>query len=321
MFERPFLAVCIVLSLSQKCMGIPPGDGWFYSSHGYYNNSCKVSQCETNCNTGLYRAGCSGNSTGGCVACTNGPEFSSYSTRGNLISDCTWSCNAGYIKTNNICVENTACTKTIPSFSTYSNTNYPNCDHQCNAGYFGAVETNPVSCSACQAGKYSLNGKTVCTDCVAGTFSINSASPSDVSCEKCPAGTFSANAGESVSAACKACPGGAYSIAQGSVDCQVCPEGTSSALTRANSAEVCSPCTPGKYTNTTGRIVCDTCGAGTFSQTGATKCSNCAPDTYASSPGLGVCLPCAICNTPGIYRSGCGAVSAGVCTSCVNPAV
>lgn len=313
------LAVLVLLIPSSLC--ILPGDGWYYSSHGWYNNTCKVSLCETNCNLGFYRLGCLGNSTGDCVECTNGPPFSSYSTRGNLISDCAWSCNQGYTQSGQTCIANTACTKVIPQYSTYSDVNYPNCAHQCNAGYFGAQVTNPISCSACPAGTYSLQGSTACTNCAAGTYSGVTASPSDVNCQKCPSGTYSANTGASLSSTCLNCQGGTYSLAAGAVACQACPEGTSSAILGANSAVVCSLCSPGKYTNTTGRIACVSCDAGTFSPSGATKCSNCASDTYAAASGMGACLPCAICNSPGIYRSGCGPVSAGYCASCSNPAV
>ena len=307
--------------MNYGCMCAAPGVGWYYSSHGWYNSSCKVSQCETDCNTGLYRSGCSGNSTGDCVACTNGPQFSTYSTKGNLISDCAWNCNAGYIRSDQTCVVNSACTKEIPTNSVYSDTNYPNCNHQCNAGYFGTPVTNPVSCAACLTGTFSVQGETVCTACAAGTFSTVPTSPSINNCQNCDAGTYSASTGASLSSACIRCQAGTYSGSTGSVVCEDCPTGTSSAIEGANSFAVCSACAAGKFTNTSASIACSTCGAGTFSPSGATKCFNCAPDTYASSSGMGGCLPCAICNTPGIYRYGCGPVSTGACISCSNPAV
>jgi hypothetical protein len=311
--------LALLISYCQLSLCVAPGDGWFYSSHGWYNNTCKVAQCETNCNIGLYRLGCSGNTTGDCVVCTNGPPFSSYTHRGNLISDCSWSCNLGYSQVGQACILNANCTNQIPGGSEYSNTNYPNCDHQCRAGYFGSPLTNPTKCDPCQAGTYSLKGDEFCTTCAAGTYSAILASPSAVNCQKCLPGTYSASTGAILASTCLSCPGGTYSIASGAIVCQDCPTGTSSAMTGANSAAVCSLCTAGKYTGVTGRIACTSCDAGTFALTGATKCLDCTPDTFADTTGMGACVPCAICNTPGIYRAGCGPVSAGSCTTCSNP--
>jgi hypothetical protein len=33
------------------------------------------------------------------------------------------------------------------------------------------------------------------------------------------------------------------------------------------------------------------------------------------------CIPCEICDTPGIYKTNCGPISAGYCVSCTNPSV
>ena len=317
--KENLLAVLCVM-LSNYCLGVlvPPGDGYFYSTHGWYNNSCEISPCLNNCGTGFYLSGCSGNTTGACVDCNNKPADSSYITKGTLISDCTWSCNSGYIRSVDSCIPNNACTKPKPQDSTYSNTNYPNCDHQCNAGYYGALATNPISCSFCLAGTYSLQGATVCTLCPAGTFSTVVYSPSSVNCDNCAAGTYSANAGANLASACVQCAAGTYSL-QGATMCVECPTGTSSAIPGANSASVCSPCGTGKYTNTTGRIACENCNAGTYAGSGGTtKCSTCAPDTYSPLPGASACLTCEWCTTNGLYKSQCGPVSAGSCVSCAN---
>ena len=322
------LAVCIVLSLSiDSLVGAEaPGDGRWYSDNGGYENNCPISVCQTDCNIGYYRSGCSGNSSGSCVPCGNKPANADYSTKGLLISDCSWACSNGFIQSGSTCVENTKCTKSIPQNAIYSNAAFPNCDHQCNAGYFNAqTSTNPTSCDICQTGSYSLQGSTTCTVCPVGTFSTVVGSPSAVNCQECPIGTYSANTGASLSTVCINCQAGTYSTAAGggaSSTCHPCPEGTSSASIGAISASVCSSCAAGKYTNTTGNAVCVSCIAGTYaSGIGSSKCVACSLNSYAPVSGMVSCTPCEYCITPGIYRTGCGPVSAGYCTVCTNSAV
>ena len=324
MFRNPCLAVWLVLLLSKYGLCVAPGDGWFYSGDGGYEDKCKTSQCQTDCSTGYYRSGCQSNSSGSCVLCNNGPAYSTYTTRGNLISDCTWGCNTGYSRSGLTCIQNSGCTKTLPAYSTYSGTNYPNCDHQCNAGYFNAQSSvNPISCTVCQAGSFALQGALGCTVCPAGTFSNVAGSPSDVNCQKCPAGTYSTSAGASLSATCQNCQAGRYSSTPGASSttaCQDCPSGTASALSGAINAAACLLCGTGKYTNSTGRAVCASCDAGTVaSGYGTIQCTKCLPNTYAPTPGLTACRPCDYCTTAGIFKAACGPISAGYCTTCTNP--
>ena len=272
----------LVILVGAITFGTLPADGWYYSGNGGYTNGCPISLCQSDCAVGNFRSGCSGNSTGTCVPCSNKPADSSYTTGGGLVSDCTWTCNTAFTLLGSVCVGNSSCTKVIPTNSRYSGTNSPDCDHQCNAGYYNSLASvNPVSCYPCLAGKSSLQGAIVCTDCIAGTYS------------------------------------GAASI-----NCQSCPVGTSSTAIGATSQVACFSCSVGKYTNGTGKSACGNCDVGTFAQaTGSTKCFNCAVNTYAASAGMGTCTACDICNTVGVYRSGCGPISAGSCSVCTNPVV
>jgi syndecan 4 len=292
-----------------------PGDGWFYSGSGGFENNCPKSECQADCGIGEYRLGCSGGSNGACVSCNNKPANSTYTTRGGLNSNCAWNCDLKYTLAGVLCVEN-SCTKPIPPNSTYILI-YPICDHQCNAGYYNPF-INPTSCYACQAGKYSLQGNP-CADCPAGTFSGLTASPSGVNCQACPAGTYSVNPGASLISACQSCQAGTYASTAGASSasiCLDCPAGTSS--TGANKA--CVPCDIGTYSST-GKS-CDKCEAGTFaSDVGATKCKACPVNTFANSTGMASCFPCDICSTDGIYRAYCGPISSGYCSACTNPLV
>jgi hypothetical protein len=323
------MGIILLLSSYGPVGAVAPGDGWYYSDNGGYENSCPVRPCQTDCNVGYYRSGCSGNSTGICIPCNNNkPTDSYYSSRGNLISDCEWACDAGFVKSLSglACVSNTLCTKTIPQFATYSNANAPNCDHQCSSGYFNAqASTNPTSCSVCPAGTYSQQGATTCTACPTGTFSVIVGSSSSTNCQLCPAGTYSTSAGASHPSVCLNCQAGTYSNEAGAgtvLACQLCPMGTASASTGASSADVCLPCTAGKYSDVTGRTVCTSCTAGTHaSGSGSSKCTACIPNFYAPSSGMTSCTPCEICNTTGVYKAGCGPISSGYCTQCTNPEV
>jgi syndecan 4 len=309
---------------------VAPGNGLYYSDHGGYENKCPISDCSSIlpvCGIGFYRSGCWGNSTGDCTQCNNNkPSNSSYSTKGGLVSDCAWVCDTGFTQVGQTCVSSTQCITPKPGNATYSNTNAPNCDFQCNAGYFNAQKSvNPDTCTECESGTFSLQGATVCSECRVGTYSTMTASPSEVNCQNCPTGKFSTAGKGKNSNVCTSCGAGTYSTAVGansSATCMECSAGTASTSLGANNGAVCVGCLPGKYTSAPGKTVCDNCDAGTFSNsTGATKCFNCDPNTYASTTGLSLCTMCSYCTAAGSYRSGCGPISAGFCTSCSNALV
>ena len=306
--------IVVLFLLSNHCLSAP--NGYFYSTHGWFNNTCEVTACVNTCGTGLYLAGCEGNSTGACESCNNRPEFSVYTDHGSLVSDCAWSCDAGYTRLADNCVSS-SCLNSIPLHSSYSNSD---CDHQCDAGYFGAQATNPVSCNTCSAGSYSSQGATICTLCPAGTYSSLSASQGLVNCGECTAGTYSGSAGATISTDCVKCQAGTYSATPGassSSTCLECPEGSSSAVTGANRASLCLLCSAGKFTDTTGKTACGNCDAGTYAaNTGTTKCAACAPNTFSSTMGAVACSACQYCTAAGLYKSSCGPVSPGSCVNC-----
>ena len=326
--EMQSTVLWMLFFLNNFCQAVPPGEGYFYSNHGGFSNSCPIDTCESNCSIGFYRSGCFGNSSGTCVECNNvKPANSSYSTKGGLVSNCEWTCDTGFTNQSSTCVSNSKCGKSggIPANSVYSNTDFPDCEHQCNAGYFNAqASVNPTSCSVCAAGTYSAQGATVCSDCPTGTYSTMQASPNVRNCDSCLAGKYSVTAKASQSSVCASCQAGTYSTTIGASSasfCQGCPAGTASLSQGANNVAVCTACDAGKFTNTTGNTVCTNCAAGTFMNvTGATKCFNCDPNTYAATAGMSACSLCEYCSH-GNYRSGCGPISAGFCDACSNTMV
>lgn len=327
MLQRLLLGL-VLLHCQVTVLAVSPGDGYYYSGNGGYENKCGISTCDSSipptvCDVGFYLSGCSGNSSGTCTPCNNKPGNASYTTRGNLVSDCAWMCNTGFTNISSACVSNTQCNTAKPGNTTYSDTNFPTCGFQCNAGFYNTqTSANPTSCTACDAGTYSSQGSTVCTNCSAGTYSTVMASPSSENCQNCPAGKFSTTVKAITSAFCGSCQAGTYTSSLGSTGCTACDAGTASANLGATDPGTCVQCTAGKFSNTTGSTLCTDCAAGTFMNvTGATKCYNCSPNTYAATAGLSVCAQCQICSSNGQWKSGCGPVLPGTCELCTNPAV
>ena len=85
---------------------IPSSAYYYYTSHGNFNNSCKVQSCQI-CNTlGTYRQNCSANShtdPGTCVSCTGLPNGGLWTTHGWFNNSCSFECEAGYFKNNSLC--------------------------------------------------------------------------------------------------------------------------------------------------------------------------------------------------------------------------
>ena len=64
------------------------GQGQYYSGQGYFNNSCPISQCATDCGIGMYRSGCANAFAGACTACTGLVAGNSWVTQGYLNNSC-----------------------------------------------------------------------------------------------------------------------------------------------------------------------------------------------------------------------------------------
>lgn len=71
------------------------GDRFFFTSHGAFNNSCRVAQCNT-CNIGEYRVGCANSSGGICAKCTP-ITGASFITHGWFNNSCGFQCNEGFV--------------------------------------------------------------------------------------------------------------------------------------------------------------------------------------------------------------------------------
>jgi hypothetical protein len=148
---------------------------WYYSGHGGFTGQCPSLPCGA-CPTGQYRSGCGKTpgapesqhaSEGSCANCTQKPANSTYAAYpvGGTFSDdaCPYTCNQGYSPVEKDCVLST-CPVLTENTKVYT-VLAPTCAFTCKAGYRGEVETNPTTCTACEKGKFSAQGATVCTPC------------------------------------------------------------------------------------------------------------------------------------------------------------
>lgn len=239
------------------CTGLPANADWIYPltssclwtcNTGFYTYtnfdpvthlivSKTCNPCPTlNCLIGEYQTLCTSGSVGACRSCTNGVNFSTYTSRGTIgNNDCLWQCNAGLYKNNagtcSICSLGNYC----PAGSTTQN--------PCAAGFYCSNPQTQVSCTSghycppgtraemqCLVGKYCPNTQTEIT-CTLGNYCLlGSTAPTP-----CEPGTYNDALGQSV---CKTCPLGNY-----------CPSGSTTF----------NPCSTGMYADQTGQSVCTSC--------------------------------------------------------------
>ena len=92
------LLLPVMLSLQTLLTIEITATGFYFASHGAFNNSCRVAECRT-CSIGEYRLGCSNASGGICTNCTRIPN-ATFTTHGWFNNSCGFMCNAGYSVAN-----------------------------------------------------------------------------------------------------------------------------------------------------------------------------------------------------------------------------
>jgi hypothetical protein len=91
------LHVLLLLSVFYQCAAA----GYYFSTHGAFNNSCKVTVCST-CLTGQYKLGCVNASLGVCANCTRIPN-ATFTTHGGFSNSCNFTCNTGFYAVGRSC--------------------------------------------------------------------------------------------------------------------------------------------------------------------------------------------------------------------------
>ena len=156
-----FLLLPVTLSLQTLLTIEITATGFYFASHGAFNNSCRVAECRT-CSIGEYRLGCSNASGGICTNCTHIPN-ATFTTHGWFNNSCRFMCNAGYSVANG---SERSCSKVsmqytinfIASVTLLNNTNQSfNLTSYINTvailagcGQCMDASLNPVSCRGCK---------------------------------------------------------------------------------------------------------------------------------------------------------------------------
>ena len=139
-------------------MPLIAASGFYFSTHGAFNNSCMVSQCQT-CSTGGYRLGCANASVGVCTDCTRIPN-ATFTSHGWFNNSCAFVCNAGFVTAGRSCQQDTVLyTVSFPASVTIQNSTNQAFNLTayiqtvaCLAGCAPCVtsaDLNPVQCGAC----------------------------------------------------------------------------------------------------------------------------------------------------------------------------
>ena len=134
--------------------------GYFFSDHGFLNNSCPISPCGV-CSIGQYRLGCANASSGVCTNCTGIPN-ATFNSHGWFNNSCNFTCNEGFIAG-----PGRACSQVIKRYTidfqvsitvtatanktTFNMTEYiRGVANQTGCGQCGNVSINPATCGTCK---------------------------------------------------------------------------------------------------------------------------------------------------------------------------
>jgi hypothetical protein len=136
----------------------------YFSTHGAFNNSCKVRECST-CGTGQYRLGCANASLGTCANCTKIPN-ATLTSHGWFNNSCNFTCNEGFVASGSSCRQviviysvsfPTSITLLNSTNQIFNLTTFINAvAGLAGCGVCGNVSRNPTTCGLCTV-LYSYN--------------------------------------------------------------------------------------------------------------------------------------------------------------------
>jgi hypothetical protein len=133
--------------------------GYFFSDHGFLNNSCPISPCGT-CGVGQYRLGCAKASAGVCANCTGIPN-ATFSSHGWFNDSCNFTCREGFIAgPGRSCTQvimrytvefQVSITLAITATKAFNMTEYiRGVAKETGCGPCGNVSLNPAACGECK---------------------------------------------------------------------------------------------------------------------------------------------------------------------------
>ena len=290
------LVRCLVLVLTIRLASatVYPSAGNYYSTAGSSTSTCTVTPCPPCPNFWQYNSGCTFNSSGTCVNCTNGLAGTYYTGNNGINPTC-----------------NTAiCTQCLAGFynPTCSSTSVGACvaaPAPPNGYYWGApingVSLNPQTVAFCTGTNYNPSFTTT---------SAGACVPCSTPAAACPYGQYYAGCGNLTAGTCQPCsnslPGNDEWSSNGGLNPNGC--GYSSCPFTCGVGQYISGCS--SVPLSTSCLPCTNVVAGTT--------------YYTVGPAYTPVCPtsaCITCNN-GYYLQNCGAVAnpafAGTCTSCTN---
>lgn len=163
--------------------------------------------------------------------------------------------------------------------------------------FMDASAWNPLSCVACEAGKYNQWRARPANSVLNGSSA----------CKLCEPGKYAPGTGEKSALTCTACPNNTYTHSgHGSINITNCTCNIGYSAGRAG--EECFPCDVGKFKPLNGSHLCGKCAVGTYMPlTASTACTICPPNS-SSIEGSALLTDCT-CNA-GYY------MEAEVCKEC-----
>lgn len=151
-----YLLPAYLIILSLTCSHLPKATAdYYFTTHGAFNNSCKVAECTT-CGQGAYRLGCANANMGGCTSCTRIPN-ATFTSHGWFNNSCSFTCNEGFSAVGRSCspvvysIQFPASITLISSANQVFNaTNYLNAvANLAGCGVCGNTKLNPTQCGLC----------------------------------------------------------------------------------------------------------------------------------------------------------------------------
>lgn len=230
------------------------------------STACRDCLPTERCADGLYWRTCPTYEDGRCAQCSNNkPPASVYIDHGRPlnVNMCAWGCKAGYVLTNNECMD-------CPEGSFVNGGEIPPrctpCPYPSTTGGTGSA-----FCTLCSAGfyllTYGLDGHAVCKRCASPHTTTSGGVQSEFASDACKCGPGY----DGFSWACAACPAGKYKIG--------ITESSDTVMyfqQVLGPADVCLPCPGGSF------------GTGT-ARTSVYACTAC-PDSSQAYPGADTCL-------------------------------
>ena len=238
-YQRPFPAVYISSNnWPSSLISIHITDTQFNSNTkgaiGFHSGQC------TTCSNRLFISGLTFDGNNGPGNGLQGLEAGDYGVRSMLLTPLRPQCTPGHFS------QNISAPCGVCPAGTYSSQIESRQCTPCSSGSVtdALAETGGSSCTACEAGQFSLVSTEACTTCSAGSVTDSLTVTGGTNCTACDAGQYSPGP----TAACAVCPAGSATdklANSGGINCTACVSGKYSSV---STGYTCQGCTTATYT-------------------------------------------------------------------------